>query len=89
MIACVQQPDGSYCVQSQTNPGMDYRVTLTPDGCECKAFTYRRKCAHVLAARAEQEAARICGEVFDAAGFPPVAARPVPDATLDALLGTL
>ena len=94
MIACVRRPDGTYRVRSQTEPARIYQVSLDPDGCECKAFLYRRRCAHVLAARDEREALTLAGEVFDAAGYPApegVPARPrlEEDRTLDALLGTL
>ena len=95
MIACVRRPDGSFRVRSQTEPSRIYQVSLDPDGCDCKAFTYRRKCAHVQAARDELEALTLAGEVFDAAGYPAVVvalqprAVPSSDATLDALLGSL
>jgi hypothetical protein len=49
----------SYKVESGSEPGKFYEVTLfsTDVGqCQCKGFSYRRRCSHLSVARARDEA---------------------------------
>ena len=39
----------AYLVPSRTNPEQPHYVRLNPASCDCKGFTYRGQCAHVLA----------------------------------------
>ena len=44
----VSDAHGAYQVPSRSVPGEMHYVRLNPASCDCKGFTYRGVCAHVL-----------------------------------------